>query len=242
LIPRRILTKLDEMWRFLLVFLALEAAALAEPRARALNARGYALYKQGKLVQALALFRQATEADDRHALAHYNAACVLSLLRARGKTCEHDAYRSTILEGVRKAVRLDPKLRSRALADPDLASIRDTFGYQLLAGRSVSRTEDLRAILVAVTWYGPAPGAYGPMSGLDFHEDGTVDTWTLDVSGDRVRRRQGKARFSVEGTTVTIHVEGKRPRRQTGKLGRDGRLRFSGHLGPYTDDPDDCSA
>lgn len=218
------------------------AAAHAEPSARALNARGYSLYKKGQLARALELFRQAVDADSRFALAHYNGACTLARLRAQGKVCEHDAYKSAILEGVRTAIRLDPTLKARALKDADLRPIHDTFGYQLLAGRAVSKQEDLRAILVAVSWYGPAPGAYGPMSGLDFHEDGTVDTWTLDVGGEQVRRVRGKARFVVEGSKLKLTLEGKRPRTLQGTLRRDGTLTIRGLLGPFTDDPDECSA
>src|SRR5688500_12236820 len=83
-----------------LITTALLAACLsATPSpAKGLNTQGFRLYKAGKYSQALELFEQARLADPAYALAHYNYAATLGVLRKQGKVCEHDAYRSTIVQ------------------------------------------------------------------------------------------------------------------------------------------------
>lgn len=62
--------------------------AHAETSAVDLNAQGYRQYKAGRYAEALELFNQAIQKDPKLALAHYNLAATLGLLRGRGKTCE----------------------------------------------------------------------------------------------------------------------------------------------------------
>ncbi|MCB9652326.1 MAG: hypothetical protein H6730_37830 [Deltaproteobacteria bacterium] len=222
-----------------LLALTITLAFAATDEARALNTRGYRLYKQKKYGEAAQVFSEAIDADATYALPYYNLACTLSLLRAQGKICDHDAYRSSIIELLQDAVRLDPSRRKRLATDKDLDAVRDTFGYYKLIGLSVKNPRDLRKILVAVTWYGPSPGAYGPMAGADFHADGTLSTWSLDFPEDgSVRRVPGKGTWRLEGTRVLIKAGA---REVAATLGEDGVLRFEDES-TMTDDPDECSA
>jgi tetratricopeptide (TPR) repeat protein len=238
---------LSRVWSVIftiLVALPTTAAAIT-PEAKALNAEGLRLYKAKKLEAAAEKFARAIEADETYALAHYNYACVLALFRARGEVCDHDAYPSTILEHLQRAVELDPKRRARLREDSDLESIHDTFGYQILSGRKVTDPRDLRAILVAVSWYAPAPGAYGPLGGLHFAANGKLSYWALMFSDDGdARREHVEGTWTLEGTHIELKL--KPPGRKAsqifkGTLSAEGVLSI-GDFGRYTDNADECSA
>jgi tetratricopeptide (TPR) repeat protein len=63
------------------VLIGATAIARADaPRARAANTRGYALHKQKKYKEAAVEYRKAIAEDPSYLLAHYNLACVASLL------------------------------------------------------------------------------------------------------------------------------------------------------------------
>lgn len=220
------------------------AAPKAEKKSAAtpLNTEGYELYKKQKYAQAAAKFEQAIAADPNHALAHYNLACALSLLRTES-VCEHDAYKSRIIEHLRKAVKLDETRRKKIREDSDLDSVRDTFGYHELIGYHVSEPEDVRIIISGVTWYGPAPGALGPTSGIDFDPGGLATLWVLQVDDDVPHRERHRGTWKVDGSQIVLELveayDGKT--RFQGVLQTDGRLVFEG-LETFTDDPDECSA
>ncbi|HEX3765878.1 MAG TPA: tetratricopeptide repeat protein [Kofleriaceae bacterium] len=94
----------------------------ADPaRAKAANTRGYALHKQKKYKEAAAEYRAAIAEDPSHLLAHYNLACVASLLNDLDTALQQLAW-------VADRAGWDPAARSavaRARTDRDLAWIRD---------------------------------------------------------------------------------------------------------------------
>lgn len=220
-----------------------EPAALGPDgtRARALNDQGLALQRRGKVDEGLEAFREAVEADPSYAMAHYNLACALARMRAAGRTCQADAYRSTIIEHLERSVVLDARRRARARLDADLDPVRDTIGFQrIILRRSLNMDDDVRAVLVAVTWYGPSPGAYGPEGGLRFLADGTFTGWQLVFDDEgRPERRSRQGRFSVKGGRIEMRFEG-RPEALSATLTWSS-LDVE-ELGRFTDDPDDCSA
>ena len=222
-----------------LLALTLTLVFAASDSARELNTRGFRLYQHKRYAEAAQLFGQAIEADATYALPYYNLACTLSLLRAKGGVCEHDAYRGRIIELLRDAVRLDPTRKKRLAEDKDLDAVRDTFGYYALLGLSPKRPKDLRTILVAVTWYGPSPGAFGPLSGADFHDDGTLTSWVIDFPDDgAVRRVPRKGTWRLDGTRILIRTG---EREVSATLSEDGVLTMEDQQS-MTDDPDECSA
>lgn len=229
---------------FLIIALSTAAPVLGET-ARELNEKGYELYKEGDYVGALGYFREAIKADPTYALPHYNLACVLGIFRKMGgeMVCEHDAFKETILDYLEESIRLDPKRLDRAKGDADLDPIKDTIRYQVLLGLSPTNPEDIEEFLVQVTWYGPAPGAFGPMSGIDFRDDGSMTLWVLEVDDD-VRKIEYPGTFIVEGGRVSIWLNDDYNGlyRLEGGLNSDGVLNLPGLPGPFTDDPHDCEA
>ncbi|MFY0523219.1 hypothetical protein ACN28I_08560 [Archangium gephyra] len=131
------------MHRLLLLFALVLAAPSSAQSARALNTEGFRLYQAGKYPEALEKFEASAQADPKFALAHYNVAATLGVLRKQGQICPYSAHRQTILERLNLAVRLDPRRLTRARQDADLDPIRDTLGWQKLLGRSPERQGDV---------------------------------------------------------------------------------------------------
>jgi tetratricopeptide (TPR) repeat protein len=226
----------------LLLALSLSLPAWAQPAAsaKALNTEGFRLYQAGKYPEALEKFRAATEADPKHALAQYNVAATLGVLRKQGQVCQHDAFKTTILEYLTASVRLDPKRLKRAKEDADLDPIRDTVGWQRLLGRSPTRVADVPELLRKVSWYGPSVGVYGTLVTVRF-EDGGKLTLTRKVPQEEGAPKPETitGTYSVKGRTVEVKLPGQKP--DTGTLNAQGVLTFKA-LGAFYDFPSECDA
>lgn len=220
-------------------------SALAQS-ARDLNTQGYRLYLKEKFPEALAYFRRAVAVDPDYALGRYNLACTLGVLRKRGPeaVCRYDAYKSAILDELEEAVRLDPATRRKIQTDPDLDPIRDTVRYLRLIGYSPTNEQDVGPILVSVTWFGAASGAFGPAADIDFRQDGTVFLTLLDMATDVVTREEFQGTFKVAANRITITLDRQLHGVTTfeGTMLPGGSLDIPGLPGPFTDDPHECEA
>lgn len=215
-------------------------AATSGPTAKDLNTEGFRLYQEGKYAEALEKFRAAVARDPKHALAHYNVAATLGVLRKQGKVCDHDAYASTILEHLATAIKLDPRRLKRAKEDTDLDPIRETVGWHQLLGRSHTRTADVPELLKKVKWFGPGVGVYGTLQTLRFEEGGKV------VLSKKVPQDEGPMKqesltgtYSLKGRKVEVKLPGSKP--DTGTITAEGVLQFK-HLGSFYDFPSECDA
>lgn len=223
----------------LLATLLLAPTALAGT-ARELNTEGFRLYQQGKLPEALERFQAAARADPRHALAAYNVAATLGVLRKQGRVCEFEAYRPTIVEWLTRAVRLDPKRLARARVDPDLDPIRDTLGWQRLLGRTPQRVAHVPELLRRVRWYGPGVGVYGTMRALRFEDGGRVVLWRKVPDAEGLpREEEVVGTWRVRGREVELRLPGGPPLQ--GTLTPRGLLQVEA-LGTFTDSPSECEA
>jgi hypothetical protein len=227
--------------------LALVTAALltgqAPADALALNRAGFALYEQGRFEDALEKFREAAAADDRLAIAHYNAAATMARLRTLNRVCETNAYVSSIFEELERAIALDPRRRMRAREDRDFASVQTSARWQLAVRRYDAR-RDLAQILIASDWWGPAPGAHGNTSFIAFKADGSVSGWELDPSTDEVRQRPLDGRWVVARGKVTIRWTSARAAEPpvTLRLTAEGHLVTETGAPAFASEPEECSA
>ena len=137
-----------------------------------LNTLGYRCYKAGMLPEARHLFVLALRLDQNHALAHYNLACTLMLLRRAGLVCEHDATLRVVMHHLERAVAINPKRKKRMAEDADLDGLRDNLRYRMLAGVHMGDQRSVRTALKGVTVYGPGVGAFGTLRTLTFEGDG----------------------------------------------------------------------
>jgi tetratricopeptide (TPR) repeat protein len=221
---------------------AAQTAKPAQPArtARDLNTEGFRLYQAGKYPEALEKFQAATKKDPKHALAQYNVAATLGVLRKQGKVCEYEAYPSTIVEYLTASVRLDPKRLKRAKEDPDLDPIRETVGWQRLLGRSPTRAADVPEILRKVKWYGPGVGVYGTLVKLRFEDGGkVVMTKRTPQDEGAPKEEETSGTYSVKGTRVEVKLPGQKP--DTGSINAEGVLTFKA-LGSFYDFPSECDA
>jgi len=222
-----------------LLLLALTGAATT-PAARALNTQGFRLYQAGRYPEALERFQASARDSPDYALAHYNLAATLGVLRQQGKVCEYSAHRDVIVEHLSRAVALDARRLARAREDADFAPVRDTLGWQKLQGRSPDRETDVPRLLREVSWFGPGVGVYGTTQGLRFQPGGRVTLWLKEVDANGTpRRKEVRGRYAVRGRQVSMRLDGRAP--VEGTLTETGALTFPGWE-TFTDAPSECEA
>lgn len=215
---------------------------LAASPATALNTEGYRLYQAGKYDEALEKFRAAVDADNEHALAHYNLAATLGVMRKQNRVCETNAYVWEVLDHLEASVRLDPKRRARMMVDADFdGTVRSTVRFLLLSRLSLSK--DAAKILTTVDWHGPS-GARGSSASVTFSPGGTVSlslVVSVDDDGNPVSA-SFPGTVKVEGASVTLTFSrpppGTTQRVFSGRLSREG-LHFDG-LPSFTDTVSEC--
>lgn len=235
----------------------------ASPTADA-NAAGMKLYQAKKYPEAVDQFRKAIKLGDEEkaadtkkeqvqllrvrALARFNLACTLALLRKAGRVCEFDAYRSTIAGHVEESIALDPNRLEKALADPDLAGLRDTIVFQSWAGLSPKREADLPKLLVAVKWWSRGVGVYGSMSQLTFSPNGSVteSSMVLDAEGaPQPRRKSSVGKWTLSGRTLRLvfpdALPGPKKTTVEGTFDDVGELQFKDWT-TFSDQPSECDA
>ena len=220
------------------------AKAPVDVTGRELNTEGFRLYKQKKYREAAKRFEQALQADPTFALAHYNLACTLALLRQAGQACGQGATLATLFAHLEKAVELDGKRRKRMEEDRDLASIRKTFRYQVLKGLSPTKTKDVTTLLQHLAWVGPESGVYGPGSQLIFNANGTCVLKILDAFEDKVDWESHPGSYQVKDNRVEITLKKPFAGRKThrGTLRPDGKLTVDSlpEHAPFTDGVPEC--
>ncbi|RKH68353.1 tetratricopeptide repeat protein, partial [Corallococcus aberystwythensis] len=211
------------------------------PSGKALNTQGFRLYQSGRYPEALEKFQAAARASPDYALAHYNAAATLGVLRKQGKVCDYDAYQGTIVEELTTAVRLDPRRLQRAKEDKDLDVIRDTLGWQKLLGHTPEKEASIPTLLRNVSWYGAGSGVYGTTRALKFQDGGRVEFWKKDINDSgKAKESRIQGTYTVKGRAVTVTLPKAAP--VTGSLDADGFLSLPEPLGRFTDTPSECEA
>ena len=229
------------MHRLLLLLALILAIPSWAQSARALNTEGFRLYQSGRYPEALEKFEAAARADPTFALAHYNVAATLGVLRKKGQVCAYSAHRTTILERLNTAVRLDPRRLARAKEDADLDPIRDTVGWQRLLGLSPAKQADVPELLRRVTWYSPGEGVYGSTRRLTFAEGTRVVLWrrVINDEANPTRTEEVTGSYTVNGRTLTLTFPGKRPLQ--GRMTARGVLELA-EWGTFLDSPSECEA
>lgn len=217
-----------------------------------LNTKGFRLYKQKNYTAAIEFFKEAIKADPNHALAHYNLASTMALLRKLGRTCEADAYREVIREHLERAVALDPSRAERMKTDPDLEVVRDTVFYLKFTGISPADPKNIATILQQVSWYGKTgDGVFSslPLKEIKFRNDLTLTMKVVEFGGEPYGPIIMKFRgtYIIDGRNVRIFLATPLPKKfgsqkeLKGILDPDGTLKIE-DIDNFTDDHEECSA
>lgn len=136
------------------------------------NKLGLKFYKRQKIVGARDMFYCATLFNDKHTLAHYNYACMLSLLTRNKPVCEILDLLGKIEGHLRHSIRLSSKRKKRIRVDQDFDPVRKYPFFKKLLIKSHWK---IRKILIFMKhWYGPKPGVYPHSPQLEFHPNGRV--------------------------------------------------------------------
>ncbi|NOY27152.1 MAG: hypothetical protein GXP62_14885 [Oligoflexia bacterium] len=171
------------------------------------NTDGFHAYQSGDLSEAARLFRESIALDDKNALAHYNLACTLALLRRQRPPCETGATQAEILAHLTRAVDLDEGRRTRMRADSDLDDLHALLGYRLLDQGLPASDADLRTLLSGVTLWAPASGIYGSTGSLVLRADGGATVTRRVLQDDAlVDQAQPDGRWSVRDGAIRLDL------------------------------------
>ncbi len=201
----------------------------ARAKAKRLNTKGYRLYKQGYLCNAIPYFDRARKVDKSYVLAHYNLACSASLALATDckdmdngmNELEQYGDIETIISALKIATKLDPKHKVKSKIDPDLAYARKSYRYwHEILGYSTKNNAQFLTMLKNMEWEDEGASYYyvgykGEPAALIFKDNGKVlvrKARPFDDSGYQNPNKEyysGKYRVHNGKVTLTFSRNGR---------------------------------
>lgn len=206
------------------------------------NELGIAALNKKDFENAKKYFLQTLKKNPSDAFANYNLACLYALLLNQ---CELDTSEDQIMELLEKAIRSKPQYKSKMLKDNDLTILRGKYRFNALAGFTK------KEILTKVTWYGPSPGAYGPMDQINFLPDGTFiySRKKFSDSGEVMQENFSGNYIWNQEENLSIQFIKKFPIEDSKLKSKNlkvkisnGVLEVEGFEHSFRDEPDRCSA
>ncbi|BDA77796.1 hypothetical protein LPTSP3_g07260 [Leptospira kobayashii] len=228
------------MIRIIVSFTLISFALSAQTNTNS-NKKGIdALYKKD-YPKAIEYFSETLKHSPTDAFANYNLACTYSILLSQ---CEDVKDENEIYKLLQKAIKSKPAYKNKLLNDQDLEILRGRYKFNEIAGITK------RNILTKVTWYGPSPGAYGPLDQFSFFEDGTfVYTKKLFDEGALAQESYSGSYSWETDSKFQIQFKEKSPlsgEAQKQKFQRvkysEGILEIQGFEHSFSDSSDRCSA
>ncbi|MCW7505306.1 hypothetical protein [Leptospira paudalimensis] len=205
------------------------------------NKKGIDALKEKEFLTAVESFKKTLYDKPDDAFANYNLACTYTLLLAQCEDIESEVH---IYNLIQKAIKSKPSYQKKLLTDSDFIILRGKYHFQKLAGKTK------KEILTSITWFGPSPGAYGPMDQFQFREDGGFIYKKLDMTESNPI---GKLEFTghykwINDSKLEIQFYDPSPMKEGGKNKNlrvhysEGKLEIQGFDHIFTDDNDRCSA
>jgi hypothetical protein len=180
-------------------------------------------------------------------------AVALAEARKRHQVCEADAYQTTILDKLTEAVKVRNTIWFRTKVIAKKAVLVEQMGQNLAFKEIIlgftntnGKLAGVEAALASGTlFFGPAPGAYGNMSKLEFKAGGKLTSSTLEISNDgNATWKSKEGRWSVDAKDNSrVIIDGKAFKLQ--KDGADYVLFDSPKYVPYEafrSSPSECEA
>ncbi|PJZ38239.1 hypothetical protein CH354_03110 [Leptospira levettii] len=205
------------------------------------NKKGINALSQKDFLTAVDSFKKTLKDKPNDAFANYNLACTYSLLLAQCEDIESEVH---IYHLIQEAIKSKPSYQKKLLTDSDFFILRGKYHFQKLSGKSK------REILTSITWFGPSPGAYGPMDQFQFKEDGSFFYQKLDMTeSNPIGKLEFTGRYKwINDSKLEIQFYDPSPMKEGGKNKNlrvnysDGKLEIQGFDHSFTDDNDRCSA
>lgn len=206
------------------------------------NKKGIEAYNKKDYPKAIEYFSDTLKSSPNDAYANYNLACVYAILLSQ---CEDIPGDDLIFKLLKKAIKNKPSYKSKLLNDEDFNSIKEGYRFQELAGKSK------RNILTSITWYGPSPGAYGPIDQFQFKEDGTFLYSKINLEGSGPMQRDEYQGVYTWDNDHQFQIQFLQLSPFTGQTGKykshrvkysEGLLEIQGFEHSFSDSKDSCSA
>ena len=175
-------------------------AARSPVDTKALDVAGRRQLDKGDVDDARRTFLKALAANPGDAQAHLGLAVAMARLRQQGRGCASGARLGAILDHLDQASTLDGHTLDAMATDPDLAPVRATLRYAVIAGAHPSNSGDLTRVLPGETFYEPTGDRK-----LHFAAAGaaTIRTRRVDAGG-RASLTEQPARWSVDDGVIVL--------------------------------------
>lgn len=227
-------------FRFLIFYLFFVLEILSQTTEN-WNKKGIDALKNKDFLTAVDSFKKTLKDKPDDAFANYNLACTYSLLLAQCEDIESELH---IYNLIQKAIKSKPSYQKKLLTDTDFVILKGKYHFQKLSGKTK------KDILTSITWFGPSPGAYGPMDQFQFKEDGSFIYSKLDMTeSNPIGKLEFIGRYKwINDSQLEIQFNPPSPRKEIGKYKNlrvnysDGKLEIQGFDHQFTDDNDRCSA
>jgi hypothetical protein len=179
------------------------------------NSQGMNEYRNGHVEKAAAFFILSLQKDDSNYMAHYNYACMLSLIRKNKSVCDYD-YIDEIRSHLKKAIHLNSQRRKRMIDDEDFAHLRNYPFFKLF---SLDPDKNSKSILCEIgPWYGPKPGVFPASPEVSFYQNGAVSLKFVEPDENGVHEKVEDGTYTIEGTTIRLKISGSRYNNITGTI------------------------
>lgn len=224
------------LFTFSTVGLSLNSESISETNQKAIDA-----FYQKNWSQAETWFKESLKKNPNDPYANYNLACVYTILLSQ---CEELAEEQDIFRLLKKAVTYKKTYKGLMLKDKDLSLLRNTFRFNEIAGLSP------KELFTNIFWYGPSPGAYGPISEIKFNVNGTFELSLVEFreSDGALEKPKYKGNYVwVSEKVIQLEFQKLPPAfpNQTKKRQarwKEDTLEIDGFDYHFVDSPDRCSA
>lgn len=216
--------------------ISLNSEPLSETNQKAIDA-----FYQKNWPQAEIWFKESLEKNPNDPYANYNLACVYTILMSQ---CEYLTEEQDVFQLLNRAVTYKKSYRSLMLKDKDLSLLRNTYRFNEIAGLSP------KEIFSNMIWFGPSPGAYGPISEIKFDANGsfTLSMVAFRESDGALEKPKYRGKYQwisekvlqLEFQNLPSSLPNQTKKRQA-RWNKDS-LEIEGFDYQFQDSPDRCSA
>lgn len=220
---------------FLLLITPILSDSLSELNKKGVNA----IYKK-EFEKAVSYFQESLKISERDAKANYNLACTYSLMIQKD-FCTNMELIDKVFFHLSIATKEDSYYKSKMLKDSDLEILKSNYSFYKIAGLSK------KEILEKVTWYGPSPGAYGPVDKFIFKANGKFIYRKINLENSTANLEWDEATgtYSWEGEFFWLKFNKSKlnfPLSKQKVKFKDGILEVEGFDHRFSDNTDPCSA
>lgn len=202
------------------------------------NKKGIDALKKKDYDKAISSFENTLKASPKDAYANYNIACAYAL-KIKEDNCLILEYEEKILNHLKKATAGDKSYQAKMQKDKDFDTVKSKVQFHKIAGLSP------KDILTKVIWYGPSPGAFGPMDQFVFKADGSfIYSKKLledDANPGKLTDSIGTYEWKENNLILQFKNSKEFPKKLKVKY-KNNELEVEGIDHKFTDNDDPCSA